>query len=113
LALTATARRLQAELSLGGGDGGDEGFWRLRLEEAGAISGILEDFAERAHDGEVVAGFCLRGAEDEEQTDDFAFVVEGDAGVGAADGEDDFLYVLGAGVRERDAVAETGGVEPV
>ena len=107
------APELQPEFFLHRGEGGDEGFGGFGGEEGGAVGRVAEQFAEGADDGEVVAGFRLGGAEDEEEFHDLAVGVERDAGVAAADGEDDLLDVLGAGVGEGDGVAEAGGVEAV
>ena len=48
---------LQPELLLDRGEGGDEGLGGFGGEEGGAVGGVAEEFAEGAHDGEVVAGF--------------------------------------------------------
>ena len=104
---------LQPEPGLGVGDRRDERLRGGRVEEAGAVGRILQDLAQGAHHGEVVSRLRFRGAEHEEQPHDLALVVEIDPGVAAAHGHDDALHVLGAGVRQRDAVAERGGVEPV
>src|ERR1019366_5759739 len=82
--------------------------------EQGGPGGIVaQQAAQGADDGEVVAGFGLGRAEHEEKPDDLAGLVDDDARIAAADGEDDLADVLGAGVGQGDAIAEAGGIEPV
>ena len=99
------------EFILGGDDGLDEGLGCVGAEKGVAIGGVLENFAEGADDGEVVAGVGLGSAEDEHQAHGLISVLEMHSLIAAADGEDDFLDVLGAGVGESDFVAQTGRVE--
>lgn len=100
------------EFGLGFGHDADEVFDRGSGEEGLAIGGVFEQAAEDGKDLKIVAGAGFGRAEHEHHADVFAGV-EGDAGIAAADGDDDFAHVIGAGVRDGKTVAEAGGVEPV
>src|SRR5574344_891224 len=89
------------------GGGGEEGL---------ALRGVLEKFTECADDLQVIARLIFRSAEHEHEVDSVAAgtaVFETHAGGAAADCHDDGLGVLGAGVGQGDAVAQTGGVEAI
>ena len=99
------------EFFFGGDDCFDEDLRRLGFEEGFAIGGVFQNFAEGADDGEVVAWIGFWGAEDEHEAHGLVAVFKVDALSAAADGEDDFLDVFSAGVRQRDLVAKTSRVE--
>jgi len=94
------------EFILGGGDGLDESLGCIRAHECVAVGGVFQNFAEGADDGEVVAGIRFRSAEDEHQAHGLIPVLEMHSLFAAADGEDDLLDVLGAGVGKGDFVAQ-------
>src|ERR1035437_2083787 len=98
---------------LGRANDGDEFLRRGGGEQGGPGGIVAQQAAQGADDGEVVAGFGLGRAEHEEKPDDLAGLVDDDARIAAADGEDDLADVLRAGVRQGDAIAEAGGIDPV
>lgn len=97
---------------LGGGDDADEIGGGRRGEKGVAVCGILEQAAEHAEDLKIIARARLGCAEHEHHADVFA-PLERDANIAAADGEDDLLDVIGAGMGHGKAVAEAGGVEAI
>jgi len=98
----------------GGGDGGDEFLGRGGGEEGGAVDLVFEQFAEGAHDGEVVGGIRLGRAEHEDEADLFiGALAAADEVITATDGEGDGFDVLGARVGQRHGVADARGLEAI
>ncbi len=105
--------RSAAEIFLGGGDERGELSGRGGGEEGGAGGVNLEDFAERAHECEIVGRRSLRRADHKHQLHVLVATPEEHAGIAAAYGEHELFDVLGPGVGQGDLVAEAGGVKAV
>ena len=100
------------EAGFHGGEGGVEGLRGGGGEQEGAVGGVFEQPAQGADELQVVAGRRGRRAENEEQPEARAGLV-GQPALAASDSRDDFPDVRGAGMRQRDAVADGGGGEAV
>ena len=102
------------EAFFGGGNGGDKFLGRSGGEKGGAVALVFEQFTEGAHDGEVVGGISLGRAEHENEADLFiGSLAAADEGSAAADGKSDRFDVFGAGVGQRNGVADARSLESV